>query len=304
MGMQQIILALFPSIALIVAGYWSHQKQWLAADFWAGAEKLNYYVLFPSLLFLSLSSASIAWEQVSKVVWTMLLVLAMVVLVLFVWQGLRGIVPARFGVFVQSNIRFNTYIGMAIVSTLAQGVGSSVLAVVLAICIPLVNVVSVVSLLPKENMNVLAILRSLLKNPLITSCLVGMVVNVLDWHLWAGWVQLLKLLSNSSLTLGLLCVGAALQFQTIRDNWQAVLVNSGSKLVFIPLLAWGGCRLMGLDGLSTQVLVLFFALPTASAAYILTKVLRGDAPLMAGVISLQTLLSVLSLPVWIYLTRF
>jgi len=35
--------------------------------------------------------------------------------------------------------------------------------------------------------------------------------------------------------------------------------------------------------------MIFFALPTASIAYILTKVLKADSQLIAAVISLQTL---------------
>jgi len=44
------------------------------------------------------------------------------------------------------------------------------------------------------------------------------------------------------------------------------------------------------------VLVLFFALPTAPTAYVLTRQLGGDSHLMAGLITLQTLLAALSLP--------
>jgi len=43
------------------------------------------------------------------------------------------------------------------------------------------------------------------------------------------------------------------------------------------------------------VLVLFFALPTAPTAYVLTRQLGGDANLMAGIITLQHLLAAASL---------
>ena len=62
------------------------------------------------------------------------------------------------------------------------------------------------------------------------------------------------------------------------------------------------CAVFDLNAVATQVLVIFFGLPTASASYILTKVLKGDAPLMASIISVQTLLSLLTLPLLILIT--
>ncbi|ECE6726554.1 MAG TPA: hypothetical protein DIT34_03450 [Acinetobacter ursingii] len=42
-------------------------------------------------------------------------------------------------------------------------------------------------------------------------------------------------------------------------------------------------------------MMIFFALPTASTVYILTKVLKADSQLIAAVISLQTLCAAMTL---------
>ena len=42
--------------------------------------------------------------------------------------------------------------------------------------------------------------------------------------------------------------------------------------------------------------MLLATLPTATSAYILARQLGGDAPLMAGIISGQTLLAMVSIP--------
>ena len=300
--MQQILLALFPSIALIAGGYGLQRRRILASEFWNGAEKLNYYVFFPALLFSSLALAQADWLHLSNVIWAVLSVIAVVMALMYALRAKRNILPVRFGVYVQSAVRFNTYIGLAIVSALAAGSGAQMLAVILAVCIPLVNVLSIVALLPKEQLRLGTVLLSVLKNPLVSSCVVGVAVNVLDIPLWQGLQQLLKLLATCSLTMGLLCVGAALQFTQVKLNWRLVLLNSVWRLLCIPLLAWAMCAVFDLNAVATQVLVIFFGLPTASASYILTKVLKGDAPLMASIISVQTLLSLLTLPLLIFIT--
>jgi hypothetical protein len=54
--------------------------------------------------------------------------------------------------------------------------------------------------------------------------------------------------------------------------------------------------LLGLEVLIVQVVVLLAALPTATSSYILARQLGGDAPLMAGIISGQTLLAMFTIP--------
>ena len=249
--MSQILLALFPSIALIASGYVFQQRRFFATEFWNGAEKLNYYVFFPALLFSSLALAQADWQHLSDVIWTMLSVIAVVMLLMYGLRAKRHILPARFGVYVQSAVRFNTYIGLAIVSALAAGNGSQMLAVILAVCIPLVNVISIIALLPKEQLRLGNVLVSVLKNPLVSSCVVGIAVNLLDIPLWMGLQQLLKLLATCSLTMGLLCVGAALQFTQVKNKLSLVMLNSVWRLLCIPMLAWGMCLLFGLNEVAT-----------------------------------------------------
>ena len=64
----------------------------------------------------------------------------------------------------------------------------------------------------------------------------------------------------------------------------------------MPLLAFAVARLMALPPLDGALLVIFFALPTAPTSYVLTTQLKGDATLMAGLVTLQTLLAAASLP--------
>ena len=48
--MSSLLLALWPLFALIVAGYLLHRVDSPGAAFWPGAERLNYFLLFPALL--------------------------------------------------------------------------------------------------------------------------------------------------------------------------------------------------------------------------------------------------------------
>lgn len=298
--MNSIILALFPLVALIASGYLFKKYHFLSQDFWAGAEKLNYYILFPALLFNTLSTTKVDFQSLSTAIFAMFFVVLLVTAFMYVLRMFWNIQPARFGVHVQSLVRFNTYIGLALVASLFQKEGMAILVILLALCIPLVNVISVLALTSKEQMAVKPVLIALLKNPLIVSCIVGGVVNVLNIPIWDGLSSLIKLFSASSLPLGLLCVGAALQFMQMKKDIVVLVADTFARLLAVPALAFVVCTWLGLPSLQTQILVVFFALPTASAAYILTKVLGGDSQLMAAVISFQTLCAAVTLPIMIW----
>ncbi|MEE4462629.1 AEC family transporter, partial [Azotobacter chroococcum] len=55
--MPVLLLALWPLFALIVGGHLLRRRDLLGEGFWPGAERLNYFILFPALLFHSLAGA-------------------------------------------------------------------------------------------------------------------------------------------------------------------------------------------------------------------------------------------------------
>lgn len=298
--MYSILLSLFPLISLILSGYFLKQKNFLNDGFWVGAEKLNYYILFPAMLFGNLASATIELYLVKTIGLVLLGVLSIVCIGLYALRAIYKTESAQFGVYMQSMVRFNTYMGLAIVATLFHQQGMIILAIALAMSIPVVNILSVLALTNKEQMKFYSVLISLIKNPLIMSCVLGALFNATGLTLWDGFGSFLKQLALCSLPLGLLCVGAALQFMQLKKDVNRLILNTLGRLLIVPALAWLVCQILQLSTLETQVLVLFFALPTASASYILTKVLGGDSQLMAGVISLQTLCSAITLPFILY----
>ena len=294
--MSSILLSLAPLIGLILIGYYLKQKTFLSTDFWSGAEKLNYYLFFPAMLFGNLAKADIQFSMVQTIVMMLAVVLGIICLILIILKKILDIPATRFGVYMQANARFNTYIGLAIVTSLFPPQAFTIFAVLLAISIPVVNILSVLALSDHSQMNYRMILLSLMKNPLILGCIFGILFNLSGLALAESLAQLMKLLAACSLPLGLMCVGAALQFVALKASLLPLLLNTVSRLLLVPALAFLTAGWLGLKPIELQVFILYFALPTASASYILTKVCGGDSQLMAGIISLQMLCAAVSLP--------
>ena len=287
----ELLLALWPLFALIVAGYALRRLDFPSEAFWPGAERLNYFILFPALLFSSLASAPLDNPALPRLALAVLLGLGIAWLALLLLRRLRGWPAGRFGAFSQGALRFNTYLGLAAVSSLYGQPGLTLAALMLALLVPTVNVLSVWSLTAERGVSARSLLLPILKNPLILACLGGALINL------SG----LGLLAAASLPLGLLCVGAALKPEQLGGEIPALAWNSGLRLLAMPLLAWAVAYGLQLPAMESSVLVLFFALPTAPTAYVLTRQLGGDSHLMAGIITLQTLLAAASLPLLLML---
>ncbi|HCT9736155.1 TPA: AEC family transporter [Morganella morganii] len=295
--MFAILMTLWPLFALILLGCILKRRPVFDAGFWNGAEKLNYYILFPALLINSLAVAPLDNPQLPKLAIALVIMLGLATAAFAVVKRLRGIPTAEFGVLLQGAIRFNTYLGLSIVNDFYGPSGVAVAAVILAVLVPLCNIISVVALSEFRQLSLRRLLLPILTNPLIISCIIGMLLNVTGAGLPYNTGQFARLLAGASLPLGLLCVGAALQVAAIRYSALKISLNSLVRLCVMPLLAIAVATVMGLTQLEYQLFVIFFAIPTAPTAYILSRQLGGDSQLMAGIITFQTMVAVLTLPV-------
>lgn len=292
--MSPLLASLWPLFALILAGWVARRYDFPNAQFWPGAERINYFVLFPALLFRSLATAPLANPALPRIAVCVFVVLGVVWVALLVLRRLWRWTPDRFGVLVQGTLRFNTYVGLAVIGSTFGSEGLALAALLIAVTVPTVNILSVVAFTHAVDLR--ALLARLVTNPLIVACVLGIAANLAGVRLVAGTGELLSFLAATSLPLGLLCVGAALKFGELKGETSTLLWNSAGRLLLVPVLAYVMTRLVQLPAADTAILVLFFALPSAPTAYVLARQLGGDARLMAGVITMQTLLAAVTLP--------
>lgn len=288
-------LLLFPDFALILLGAAIRRWMHLGDHFWNGVKKLVYFILFPALLINSLVKAKLDLLSAFP-----LLATAFVAIVAGMLLGLLprmfSKVPAlTFASMYQCAFRYNSYIGLAVVSMLFGQSGVATLGIIIGTAVPLVNVVAI-GMLARHGQ--LGLWREVLRNPLIWATIIGLSLNLVGYVPPAPVLAFLGRLAEASIALGLLAVGAALQMGGAAGvkglaAWLIVV-----KLLLLPLVAVFVGPLLGLSGLYYQVAVLFAALPTASSAYILAVRMGGDGKSVAWLISASTLASMLTLTLW------
>jgi malonate transporter len=295
---MQTALLILPNFVLIVIGLVLARRFDFGRDFWDGLEKLVYYVLFPALLFRSLALAKIDFAATGTlVVAALLFTLAGFVLSLAAGP-LFKLDRKLLATGSQCGYRFNTYVGLAIAGSLYGTPGVALAALLLGVMIPLANFLAVAMLATHSERG---FLYELATHPLLVSSLAGLAWNAAGLPLPGFADQTLNLLAVTALPSGLLSVGAAMRIEKGIGPAGAHVWWLAVKLAAVPAVAWGLVRLFGIHGDDAKVLLLCAALPTASNAYILAVRMTGDGRAVAAQITLGTVLSMLTIPLWISL---
>lgn len=308
--MTDTLAAVLPVFLVILLGFALKRRRWVPDAFWGPAETLTYTVTFPALLTANLAKAdmtTVAWGPLMSVqALAVLAVAGAVVVARPALQRRLGMDASAFTSLFQGTIRPNTYIGLAVAAALLGDQGVTLTAISVAVVVPLVNVLAVSCLARHgdgQSASAARVARGIATNPLILACALGIVLNASGVGLPPVIGPMLEILGRAALPVALLAVGAGLSFRHLGHAAAPVAASAAIKLAVLPLLVWGGCVLAGLDAVTTIVAVLYAGLPCSASSYVLARRMGGDSPLMAGIITAQTLASVLSITVLVGLVR-
>nr|WP_228254217.1 AEC family transporter [Aliarcobacter trophiarum] len=261
------------------------------------ADKLTYYILMPALLILTLSKAKFDISSINLVL-SSLLAISLTLIFLIVFNKLSPTQNSSFTSIVQGGIRFNTYVFLALSGSIFGADGLVIAAIIITFAIPFLNILSIsIFALYEENLkiNFIYLLKSIFKNPLIISCLIGGFLNLFAINIPLSFENLLKILSSAALPMGLISIGYTLVLKELGSNKKDLTITMFAKFIVLPVFIYFLAKIFNLDTLVISILVLFAIMPTAPSSFILARQLNGDVPLITSIITLQTIVSSLFL---------
>jgi predicted permease len=295
MFVAQVITPIF---LLILLG--AVMRRWfgLSEDFWPQLDRLIYFVFFPALLFNSLSHVKIDLGAATPMLLVAALYMVSGIVLGYVAKFLFHAPPKVFAATFQSSFRFNSYVGLAIAGGLHGQEGLAAIGLLMGFMVPVANVAAVLMLARHSESHWL---KEILLNPLIISTAGGIAFSLLGLGLPVFIDDTLKHLSQASLPMGLIAVGAGLRVQGLHSYRGTLWYGVAVKLLVLPSIAWGLALLFGLNGVYLHIAVLMAALPISTVSYVMAKRMGGDGDTIAAQVMLSTLLAALTLPVWLLL---
>ncbi|MFX1683007.1 AEC family transporter [Mitsuaria sp. CC2] len=290
------MLLLLPDFLLIVAGFALCRWTPLDRPVWEAAEKLVYFLLFPVLLFNSISRSSLSPGDTMALMAGGLGVMLSGIALAFALRWGPGVDAKTHASGAQVAFRFNSFVALALAERLYGAQGVAWIAMIVAVCVPVANVAAVY---PLARHGGHGYLRELARNPLIVSTLAGLAANLAGLRLPEPAAISLQKIGLAALPLGLMAVGAGLRLGALKDAPGLATALLAIRHLILPLIALGIGHALALPTPQQIVLLAFAAMPTASSAYVLAVRMGGNGPFVAGLVTVSTLLGMIILPLWL-----
>lgn len=307
------INAVSPIIAVVAIGYFIKKAGLVNGEFTKMANKLVFRLLLPSMLFLNIYKIQ---DIVSMDFGYIIYVVAVLILVFFIAIALSmAVTPMgeRRGVLVQAIFRSNyALVGIPLAQSLFGESGAAVATLLSAVFVPALNILAVISLSifrkGTQAPSIKKILLGIVKNPLIQSIALGIVVLFIRNFLKDAGIDFrlsdipviytpLEYFSRSATPIALIVLGAQFEFSAVRELRREIIFGVLMRIVFVPALGIGAAYFFFSDvfsGAHFAAFVAAFATPVAVSSVPMAQEMEGDTTLAGQLVVWTTIFSALS----------
>ncbi len=298
--------AIVPLFLIIAVGFGVKRLGWIGPEDVRRFNKVCFYTFMPVMLFYNIYTSDFSHAvrlpyALFVVGAALTMILLSVVITLLVEKA-----PERRGVMIQAAFRSNfVLLGLPIAEELLPDGNFGVTALMIAIVVPLYNMMSVVVLeyfrggKPKLG----EVLLAVLKNPLIIASIVGLLVQALHITLPEVLVSFAGKMNSAATPLILLLLGASFEARQLSRYKKQLLVCVGLRLVVFPGAILALAATLGLRNIEFVTLLAMIAAPTAVNSFNMAQQLGGDSELAGSAVVVSTAASFFTLFVWITLFK-
>lgn len=298
-----------PIFLVMVLGWGLKQTGMLNDNFVTVANKFNFQVTLPFLVFRDISAVNI--RAVFDLKYVLFCAIASSICFWVIWGGAKLFLKDKtiIGAFVQASFRSSAAVmGLAFIQNIY---GQSVMGPLMIIgAVPLYNIYSVIVLTfeaqgeqESSRGKIKEACVNIVKNPIIIAIFLGLVVSFwgIQFPVWMD--KMVNTVAQMATPLALVALGAGFEGRKALTKIKPTLAASLIKLViqaavFIPVAVW-----LGFDGEQMVALVVMLAAPATPSCYIMAKNMNNDGVLTASIVVATTLLAAFTLTGWIFLLR-
>ncbi|MDZ7749423.1 MAG: AEC family transporter [Halofilum sp. (in: g-proteobacteria)] len=306
--MAGMLLAIAPIFLVIALGHVLRREGIPSTDFWNLNDKLVYWVLFPSLLFYKMATMELTGHLLGSFALVIYAGFAAAIVFALASGAIFRFGAATWTSVIQGCGRHNTFIALAVAERLYGDSGLALAALITALLIPVTNVSVVTLMVPmlhrrRDQGFILPIARELMRNPILIAVALGIGVNLSGIEHIPVLYDMTSMLGAAALPIVLLCVGANIRVRAMVAATTPTIVSIAGKMIVFPLAIGLAGAAIELPPEQIVTIMIFGAVPTSAGAYTLARQMGGDAPGMAAIVTIQTAISFLTLPLTLALAQ-
>jgi predicted permease len=210
-------------------------------------------------------------------------------------------------VIIQCVARSNYAIfGIPLVNMMYPDADVSIAAMMVAIVVPVFNVMSTIALMlngSDQKPEPRKILKGVVTNPLIIATVAGFLLWRLNVQLPVVLDKPLRNLANISSPLALFVLGASLDFGKARANARLLTWSVLGRLVFVPGVFLTGAALIGIRDVALASLIAVYASPCSVSSYPMAQQMGGNDDLAGAQVVFTTTFSVITVFFWVLILK-
>ena len=299
----------FPIFIMVFIGAVIKKLKFLDNNFFAQSERLVFKIALPAMLFLEVakSEKSVMFDGKFILYCVLGVVLSFVLLCVTVPFFIKS--NDKRGAFIQGAYRSNfAILGVPLAENMFGNSGVSQIAMVMPFAITLFNffAVLILSIYAPEDKQVKPaqliknIAVNVIKNPLILSVVAGVLVTLIGIPLPLVANKSLTYLSNMSLPLALMSLGANFTVNSFKSRFSLALISSSLKTIIIPVITVVIAILLGFRNEQLGIIFILFGGPTAVSSYIMAKNMDSDYELAGQIMLISTLMCIITIFIGVF----
>lgn len=299
--MENIILAfkvVFPILVYISLGYFFKSIKLYDTKGIKVVNDLVFKLFLPCLLFYNIYTTKV--DEILNIPFIIYAISFVVIMFIILMVTVPFFIRdnSKCGVFIQGIFRSNFVLfGLPVSTTLLSEGNAGLTSLSIAFIVPLYNVLAVICLerFRKNKVNFWAIIKGILKNPLIIASALGVVFLVLDIKMPDFCGNVVRDLSRVATPLALVGLGGSFTFNAIKGNTLKLMFLLLFKLLIVPFTAiFLGAYVFGFEGAAIVTLISAFASPTAVSSFTMAQSMGGDSDLAAQTVVFTSVFSILT----------
>ncbi len=302
------INATIPIFLIILLGYILKKINFLTEEFASVINKYVFVVALPVMLFQDIALSDVKQEMNFK--FFIFCFAATVSMFFLVWIIARLALKDKtmVGAFAQAASRGSAAIlGVAFVENICGDIGSAPLMIVAAV--PFFNILSVIILVcsadtkEKNYGKIKGSLINIAKNPIIIGILLGLACSLARLRIPTIPAKTIDYIARTATPMALIAVGAGFNVNEALIRIKPALGATFIKLVGLPLIYLPIAYRLGFTGSEMVSILVMLAAPSTVSCYVMAKNMHNDGILTSNIIVLTTLLSSLTLTLWIFILK-
>ena len=300
-----------PIFLLIILGYVLTRIKLWDGHFLKIANDGCFKCLLPVLLFYNVATADIFEVFNLKLIVYVCICACVLCGLLFLIVPLFVKDQKRRGVMIQGTFRSNFLLfGVPLGLSIGGTQGAVLAAVVASFYVPVINMLSVISLYAfseSENKNLKSAILGIIKNPLIIGGVSGLIFslirNSIGFEIPTMIDTTLFNIKSAATPIAFMVLGGDLKFGNMLKNVKFSALSVLGKIVLIPAMMLTISALLGFNELEMAILIAVFATPNAVSSYAMARNYEADYDLAGEIITLGTILSIITMFIFITVGR-